>query len=61
MASARTQRPPANPRWAVAGCFFSVLAGACQFGTAWAGLRLNSFIQHAMASCSVRSLRPLLR
>ena len=35
--------PPATPRWPA---FFLVLAGACQFGTAWwAGLRLNSFIQ----------------
>ena len=36
--------PPATPRWPAV--FFSVLAGACQFGTgtAWAGLRLNSFV-----------------
>ena len=28
--------------------FFSVLVGACQFGTgAWAGLRLNAFIYRA--------------
>ena len=27
------------------GWCFPVLAGACQFGTAWAGLRLNPFTQ----------------
>ena len=39
-------RPPplhrASPRWPAG--FPVVLAGAFQFGTAWAGLRLNSFI-----------------
>ena len=31
------------PRWPAG--FFLVLAGACQIGTAWARLRLNSFIR----------------
>ena len=37
--------PPETPRWPAG---FPVLVGACQFGTAWAGLRLNSFI-HSFA------------
>ena len=41
----------------MAGCCFSVLAGACQFGTAWAGLRLNSFIHSRADAHFVPSLR----
>ena len=35
---------PSTCDCSMAGCFFLILAGACKFGTAWAGLRLNSFI-----------------
>ena len=40
-------RAPSTCDSSMAGCPPPppVLAGACQFGTAWAGLRLNSFIQ----------------
>ena len=34
----------------ILACGFPVLVGACQFGTAWAGLRLNSFI-HSIVAC----------
>ena len=50
--------PPATPRWLAV--FFSVLAGACQFGTAWSGLRLNSFIQDPGLRQGKTPIRPLL-
>ena len=36
--------PPLAPCWPAG--FFSVLAGSCQFGTAWAGLRLIHYQHH---------------
>ena len=50
--------PPATPRWPAV--FSPVLAGACQFGTAWAGLRLNSFIQDPGLRQGKTPIRPLL-
>ena len=55
---ARGQSPPIvasstvrrAPRWPAG---FPVLVGACQFGTAWSGLRLNSFIQARAPPVSV--------
>ena len=39
---------PSNVRPLLVGLFFSVLAGACQLGTEWAGLRL--FHHHHLLS-----------
>ena len=36
--------PPSTACPSLAGWDFLVLAGACQIGTAWAGLRLNLFM-----------------
>ena len=49
---------PSTARPSLAGWVFLVLAGACQIGTAWAGLRLNSFTQNLVFEIRLRSPTP---